>query len=287
MLLLAGMIWGFAALAQTDSPGYHLEGTVSLPVPVSGMKMTNLSFPVGVASAVKVSKDVLMQRPKGVSNVIELKALRRNFPVTNITVYGLDGVDYSFALHFVEDTPVLNFRVVKDGPPGAAGGRSGSAGSGNGDHQVMFSGVPVDWVRLESDAAALSSRRAFLHRSVSAGGVRLRLSGIYLRDSLLWLAWGLRNHSPVGFTPAYIRVYVEDARQIKRTASQQAALTPVYASPLGTVPGRGTRFFAAAFVPFVPAGRRRLVVEIADADGGRVLVLRVKGKRVLRARVVK
>ena len=142
MFLLAGMVWGMGVFAQVDSPGYHLEGTVSLQVPVSGMKMTNLKFPVGVASAVKVSKDVLMQRPKGVSNVIELKALRRNFPVTNITVYGLDGVNYSFALHFVEDTSVLNFQVVKDGPTVGAWGRSGFPAGGFPRGPVIFSDVP-------------------------------------------------------------------------------------------------------------------------------------------------
>jgi hypothetical protein len=38
--------------------------------------------------------------------------------------------------------------------------------------------------------------------------------------------------------------------------------------------------------PFVPGKGKRLVVELSDADGGRVLALKVKAKTVLKAREV-
>jgi hypothetical protein len=267
--------------AQIDLPGYHLEGSVSLSVPVSGMKMTNLIFPVAIASAVKVSRDVMMQRPKGVRNVIELKAARRNFPTTNITVYGMDGKEYSFALHFVDDTSVLNFRVVGDGSPRAVNGLSN-----DGEHPIMLSGLPVAWTKLSSDAVQLSGRRPFLKGSVSAGGVRLRLNGIYLRDSLLWLAMTLRNRVGIGFTPSFMRIYVEDRKEIRRTASQQVPIRPIFPAQPATLPGGATEGFAAGMTPFVPGKGKRLVVELSDADGGRVLALKIKAKTVLKAREV-
>jgi hypothetical protein len=274
--------------AQTNLPGYHLEGSVSLSVPVSGMKMTNLVFPVAVASAVKVSRDVMMQRPKGVRNVIELKAIRRNFPATNITVYGTDGVEYSFALHFVEDTSVLNFRVVSDALRGVDGPRdvASPSRSQNRDHPIQLSGVPVNWTRLDSDAMELAGRRPYLKANVSSGGVRMQLNGIYLRDSLLWLALALRNRVGIGFTPSFMRIYLEDRKEIKRTASQQAPIIPIFPAQLATLPGKDTQYLAAGMTPFVPAKGKRLVVELSDADGGRVLVLKVKAKTVLKAREV-
>jgi hypothetical protein len=244
---------------------------------VSGMKMTNLVFPVAVASAVKVSRDVMMQRPKGVRNVIELKAARRNFPATNITVYGTDGVEYSFALHFVDDTSVLDFRVVGDAP--LRRGRDQ-------DHPILLSGIPVDWTRLDSDAVQLARRRPFLKGSVSAGGVSLRLKGIYLRDSLLWLVLTLRNRVGIGFTPSFMRIYLEDRKEIKRTASQQVLIKPVFPAQPATLPGRGVEGFAAGLTPFVPGKGKRLVVELSDADGGRVLELKVKARTILKAKEV-
>jgi len=267
--------------AQTYLPGYHLEGSVSLSVPVSGTKMTNLVFPVAIASAVKVSRDVMMQRPKGVRNVIELKAARRNFPATNITVYGADGVEYSFALHFVEDTTVLNFRVIAEATSRAVGGLPGCR-----EHPIMLAGLPVAWTRLDSDAVQLAGRRPFLKGSVSAGGVCLRLKGIYLHDSLLWLALALRNRVGIGFTPSFVRVYVEDRKEISRTASQQVPIKPIFPAQPAPLPGRGTEGFAMGMTPFVPGKGKRLVVELSDADGGRVLALKVKAKTVLKAREV-
>jgi len=55
-----------------------------------------------------------VQKVRGVENVIELKALKRDFPPTNLAVYGKDGRLYSFVLHYVEDTSALDYRVVPD-----------------------------------------------------------------------------------------------------------------------------------------------------------------------------
>lgn len=272
LIVLGCLVYSLGLNAQSDFPGYHLAGSVSLSVPVSDKKMTNLVFPVAVASAVKVSHDVMMQRPKGVRNVIELKAARRNFPATNITVYGTDGVEYSFALHFVEDTSVLNFRVVAD--------------ARDPDHPIMLSGLPVAWTKLDSDAMQLEGRRPFLKGSVSAGGVCLRLNGIYLRDSLLWLTMTLRNRVAIGFTPSFMRIYVEDRKEIRRTASQQVPIKPIFPAQPAPLPGRGTEGFATGMTPFVPGKGKRLVVELSDADGGRVLALKIKGKTILKAREV-
>jgi hypothetical protein len=263
---------GLSLLAQ--DAGFRVVGTGSVLVPVTGRKMTNLVFPVAVESAVKVSRDVLMQRPKGVTNVIELKAVRSNFPPTNISVYGRDGRPYSFVLRYVEDTAVLNYWVVPDSAFGEVVLTS----------MVRFSGLPVNGVMLDSDAAVLSAHRAFLHESVSASGVRMHLRGAYLRDSLLWLCLGLTNRVEVGFTPSYVRVYVEDKKQVKRMASQQAVILPVYQSALAPVPGLSHGVLALGLEPMVVPSGKRLVVELADASGGRVLLLTVKGKKLLRAR---
>src|SRR5580692_10779641 len=111
MLLWLGLLLSVGAWAQTDSGGYRLVGMKVLRVPVTVYKMTNLVFPVGISPVVKVSRDILMARPKGVENVLELKAVRPNFPETNVSVYGRDGRLYSFVLFYTADTGVLNFRV--------------------------------------------------------------------------------------------------------------------------------------------------------------------------------
>ena len=274
--LMMWMVWTcFALVGRAQDGGFHLVGIPSASIPVTGMKMTNIMFPVPVAAGVKVSRDVLMQQPKGVDNVIELKAIRRNFLPTNVSVYGKDGRLYSFNLHYVEDAPVLNFRVV-------AGSASVAADTVRAP--VRLSGLPVDWMTLERDGAELAAYRGFMSSSVKSGGMSLALRGIYLRDGLLWLCFRMRNDRKIIFVPGYMRVFVEDKDRVKRTASQQVDLVPVYGGEMGEVAGGGTRSFAWGFAPLTLAKGKKLVVEVADASGGRQLELTVKGKVLLRAR---
>src|ERR1700761_4889253 len=118
MLLLRVVVMVICGVTGTEAnaqePGFHLEGVASRTLPVTGRKMTNVIFPIDIAAGVRVSRDVLVQKVKGVENVVELKALKREFAPTNLAVYGNDGRLYSFVLHYVEDTTVLDYRVVGD-----------------------------------------------------------------------------------------------------------------------------------------------------------------------------
>lgn len=247
---------------------FRLVAMESRVVPVTGLKMTNLVFPGPVAAGVKVSRDVLVQRPRGIDNVIELKAVRRNFPETNLSVFGKDGRLYSFVLRYAEDSAVLNFRVVAD----------------TAREPVLLSGWPVAGAVLDRDAAGLSARRGFMRAAVHSGGMGLRLKGIYLRDGLMWFCFLVHNGSRIGFTPAYMRCSMEDGRQVKRKASQELDLVPVYGEAPGFVPGEDSRIVALAFTPFALARGKRMVVTLGDASGGRNLELVVKRKVVLRGR---
>lgn len=289
------MVWsvGLGVSVQAQDPGFHLIGTTSRAVPVTGWKMTNLVFPVAVAAGVKVSRDVLAQKPKGVENVIELKAVRRNFFPTNLSVYGVDGRLYSFDLHYVEDTAVLNYRVVPDeAQPIPTSGFSEPGGTGVGaaavgSSPILLSRLPVNGAVLDEDAVVLAGRQGFLHRSVRSEGMRLQLRGIYLRDSLLWLCLRVSNRTMIGFKPAFLRVFVEDRRQVKRTASQEVVIMPVYSDRLQTVLGDSTRSMVLGLEPMTLAREKKMVIELADAGGGRHMMLGVKGKVLLKARISK
>jgi conjugative transposon TraN protein len=279
MAWLAGVSLG--CRAQGTDGGFHLEGMVSRMVPVTVMKMTNLVFPVAVANGVKVSRDILAQKPKGVENVIELKAVRRDFAPTNLSVYGMDGRLYSFDLRYVDDSSVLNFRVVPDvaAGTGATGGNSVMS-----DHPVILTSLPVDRETLDTDAAVLGARSGFLHRSSSAGGVRLRLRAIYLKDSLMWICLRVSNGSEITWRPEAIRVFMEDRGKVKRTATQWVPVEPVYSGRIAVLAGNTVKPIAIAVQPFVLGKGKRLVVEFRDADGGRDLELKIKARTVLRAR---
>ena len=266
-ICLAALV-GLSLHAQ--EPGFHLEGIASRCLPVTGRKMTNVIFPIDIAAGVRVSRDVLVQKVRGIENVIELKALKRDFAPTNLAVYGKDGRLYSFVLHYVEDTTVLDYRVVPDDAPG--------------EPKVRLAGWPVEPERLRLDARLLANRRSFWHRRADIDGLRLQLKGTYLRDSLLWLTLELQNRTAMDCAPGDLRIYTEDRKKIKRTATQEVDVSPVYAEGIAALPGFGRQETAVALHPFLVGRGRRLVIVLADEAGDRQVVLRVKRNVLMRAR---
>ncbi len=269
-LLLWVLCAGLFFMVRGQDAGFHLEGMESRTLPVTGRKMTNVIFPVNILAGVRVSKDVLVEKVKGVENVIELKALRRDFAPTNLSIYGMDGRLYSFVLRYVEDTDILNYRVVSDGNVGEA--------------RVHLSGWPASPEQLRVDGRMLAGKRGFLHRRTAADGLRLALKGVYLRDSLLWLSFELRDRTAMGFSAGSMRVFTEDKKSVKRTATQELDITPVFSEGIGVLAGETRQATAVALRPFSVGRGRRLVIAISDGEDVRRVVLRVKGRLLLRAR---
>ena len=259
-------------LATGQKPDFRVEGIGSVTIPVTPDKMTNLVFPEPVQSGVKVSRDILAQKVKGVDNVIELKAVNKEFTPTNLSVYGRDGRLYSFVLRYVADTTVLNYRILSgvgaDAEPGTR-------------VEIMIPGLPVNILALRTDAEELSHRKGPLHVSARTAGLRLGLSGIYIRDSLQWLIFTLSNRSPLPFRISETRFYIRNPKSVRRTAEQEAPVEPVYLPRLAAVDSKTV--FAAGFEPMVVPTGQRLVVDVMGADGRRIR-LQIKGELLLKTR---
>lgn len=255
------VLFGFCLVFATMGQGFRLEGIPSLAIPVTVDKMTNLVFPEAVQAGVKVSKEVIVQKVRGVENVIEIKALRRDFTATNLSVYGKDGRLYSFVLKYVADDSVLNFRVVA-GP----------------EAPVIVTGLPAGMDRLRETAASLEGYRGRRRPKVSSSGLTVRLAGIYSRDSLEWLVVSVSNRSGIDFGMAGVRYYVEERKMVKRRAVQEQELQPVFTDLVSVVGNRRTVKFAAAFEPIFVGKGKRMVVEVRGEDG-RVVRLRVRRVR--------
>jgi hypothetical protein len=253
-----------AASAQT--PGFRVEGIGTVGIPVTLDKMTNIVFPQPIQAGVKVSRDVMVQKVKGVENVVELKALRKDFTPTNLSVYDRDGRLYSFGLYYISDTTTLNYRVI---PTSNA--------------SIDLTGLPANSSRLQEDAHRLASQHGFLHLSVRSQRLRLRLKGVYLKDSLQWLTFSLTNRSPIPYNAEQISFYLQARKAINRKAIQQLPVEPVYSSDQPPIPGKQKASFAAGFQPFLIAHTQRLVVQVRARDG-RVLVLKCRAKELLKAR---
>jgi conjugative transposon TraN protein len=275
-MMFALIVTGAFVRAQ-EPPSFTLTALTAQKVPVTEHKMTNLVFPVAIRTGIKVSRDVLVQKVKGVENVIELKAARPHFLPTNLSVFGLDGRLYSFDLEYADNPLVLNFAVVP-APPGEAATLHPEK------PPVLLTDLPVDQTALAADAGTLAKEKRFLHASVHSEKMRLQVEGIYLKDSLLWFTLRLRNATQVPYCPEYIRLFIQERTKARRTAIQETPIEPVYSALPNRITGRSSEIFALGYPLFTVPRDKELWLEIAERSGGRLLKLPISYKAILKAR---
>ncbi|WP_238698906.1 DUF4138 domain-containing protein, partial [Flavobacterium circumlabens] len=70
-------------------------------------------FPFAIKSVDKGSPDILVQKAKGLENILQVKAAQKGFFQTNLTVVTADGKLYSFVLNYDEESPQLNLTLNK------------------------------------------------------------------------------------------------------------------------------------------------------------------------------
>lgn len=269
------------AKAQADH-SYTLVGLESKQVAITMNRMTSLIFPVGIKTGIKVSRDIAIQKVKGLENVLEVKALKQNFTPTNVSVYCVDGKLYSFELYYLDSPSIVNYAIVN----APSGSRLGVVAVPAPVIPVQLSGLPADEVTLSNDADSLARVGRFLHCRTSDSRMRFRLKGIYIKDSLMWMALQVKNASQVPYRTDYLRMYVIDKKRGKRVAVQQVTIMPVY-QHLPEQIASETVSFTVGFPLFTIADNKKIRLELAELDGGRTLKLEFTNKTLLKARVDK
>jgi len=267
LLGMLSILWGCAG-AQVGA-GYVLVPVGAAPVGVSSRRVTTLVFPAAVRAGVRVTRDVQVEKVRGVENVLAIRATRGPFAATNLAVFGMDGRTYSFTLCYTDTAVAWQYRVRPVGDSGRS---------------LVLTGLPADEYRLGEDARMMERQSGRRLATANIKKMRVTVTGIYYADSLIWLAGRIRNAAVPDFAVERVRLYTQDRLRVKRMALQEAEIDPVF-SDMGAavIQGGAVRCFALGYrgVP-VPAGKR-LVLEMANRDGSRVIKIRIPSKKLLSA----
>jgi hypothetical protein len=135
-------------------------------------------------------------------------------------------------------------------------------------------GVPAEVLK----AKPCCSRRA------SNAGVRLELTGIYIDSSLLWLVFRGVNRSAIDFRAGRMRFVIRDRHALKRRALQELRLVPLVRQEETTVWADSAVTLYYGLTPRVPGKRQELVIEWAERNGDRRMLIRVAARDLLTAR---
>lgn len=243
-----------------------------LPLLISANTTTNMIFPYGIKSVDKGSNEVLVQKAKGVENVLQVKASKPAFTPTNLSVITADGQLYAFALSFTAQPTLLNIRL-------------GISAETSGSPDVIFS-ASKDNEALTNDAAEqIALKKPVLNGPKATGNdIRLSLCGLYVKNDLLYFQLQLENNSNVNYDIDQLRFYVRDQKKAKRTASQEQELLVLSVTGNDKIIRSASRqMVVLALSKLTIPDQKYLSVELIEAQGSRNLSFKVDNKILTRA----
>lgn len=237
-------------------------------------KTSTIVFDSPITSVDRGSRDVLAQKAKGVTNVLQLKAGRENFRETNLTVITADGILHHFIVRYSESPATLTFDRRKI-PQGESSGAL-----------MLQDQVNEQALQQQTEYILAHPPRSHL-KAIARNKMKLRLLGIYIRENTMFYLIRISNASNIAFHIDMLRFSVRDKQQVKRTASQEVGEDPLYiAGNTETVPAKGSIDLVYALPKFTIPDAKRLYIELLERKGGRHLQMHVTNKKIMKARPI-
>lgn len=232
-------------------------------IEISFSKTTSIVFPYAIKSVDKGSADVLVQKARGVENILLVKAGIRDFAQTNLTVVTSDGRLYSYILNYDEQCPVLHVTAETGQLDG---------------HEVLFPLENENQKRIEVHAKlALSKKKKISGLYKSRYQIRIQVNGIFIHQDMMYFRVVLENKSKITYDVDQLRFFIRDQKKAVRTASQEIEIEPVYAtSKASQIPDVAEVSMVYAIPKFTIPEKKILILQLIEQEGGRHLELEIR-----------
>lgn len=263
--LLLSVLSGYAQLINRDVD-FNQDQFKNVQIAYS--KTTSIVFPYAIKSIDKGSQDILMQKAKGVENILLLKAAKQNFIQTNITVVTADSRLYVFVLNYDEVCPDLNIKADN---------------SAIVNNDILFSLDNENQKKIEqySKLALLKKKKIGGLRS-SRFDINLSVNGIFIHQDVLYFRLVLGNTSKINYDIDQLRFFIRDQRKSKRTASQEIEILPLFSTTNSIViPDKSEVILVYALSKFTIPEKNYLTIQLIEKNGGRQLEIDVKNNDLI------
>lgn len=244
-------------------PSYRLD--------ITWHKTTMLIFPAAIQSADRGDSYVLAEKVKGAENVLKVKAGKKDFAQSNLSVITEDGKLYSFTINYSEN-PHCQAIDLRKQPPFAP---------------VQFKGLSLNSQQIRDYADMVAHARRFIRGAKNVRyGITFQLQGIFIKEDVLFFSFYLENGSAIPYDIGSLRFYIRDKKQAKRTAIQNKEVQPLhYGYSHQVVPGSG-QTIVVAFGKFTMAEGKRFAVELMEDRGDRNLSLKINQRKLKKVKAL-
>lgn len=272
VVMVYAVLFTMGAFAQQSSKN-SLSEITSDSLAIGYSKTTNIIFPYAIKNVDRGSAEILVQKAKGMENILQIKAAKQQFIPTNLTVVTADGKLYSFLLRYDEKTPDLNLSVNTTEAQ---------------QQVILFSGESSNEKELQ-----LYSKLAFFDKSMIRGekesknDIKLQLNGIFIQNDVMYYRIVVTNHSKIKYDVDQFRFFIRDSKKVKRTASQEIEILPCYIlNNAATIDEESENTFVFAVPKFTIPEKKYLAIQLMEKNGGRHLALQVKNKKLVQVTVL-
>jgi conjugative transposon TraN protein len=254
-----------ALSSWAQSPTSHL-------LTITDNKTSSIIFPADIRNVDRGSRDVMAQKATGVENVLQLKAARQNFPETNLTVITADGTLHHFMVTYARQPEKLLMRL--DTIRGI-------------ENPIRFDDDFNHTEMREIAEDLITKKRSIRFRSTHQYKITLSLFGIYVHGNTIYYHLQLKNLSNINYDVEYLRFYIRDKSRVKRTASQEIQIKPLFVHGNSqTIPGQSINDAVFALEKFTIPDAKHLSIEMFEKNGGRNLNLNIDNSTILKARTL-
>lgn len=262
---LLTMLSGYAQFIN-EKIGLNQQEFKNLQIGYS--KTTSIVFPYAIKSIDKGSPDVLMQKAKGVENILLVKAAKENFNQTNLTVVTADNRLYVFVLNYDESCPDLNIKADNT-----------AVVSGN----ILFSMESDNQKKIDQYAGlSLSKKKKIEGLKRSRFEMKLEVTGIFIHQDVLYFRLVLGNNSKINYEIDQLRFFIRDRKKSKRTASQEIEVIPLYSTSASSViPDKSEVNIVYAVSKFTIPEKKYLTIQLIEKNGGRHIEIDVKNNDLI------
>jgi conjugative transposon TraN protein len=232
-------------------------------IDISHQQTTSLLFPYPIASVDRGSRDILAQKPKGVENVLQIKAAQEQFMQSNLTVVTTDGRLYNFQVCYNHEPASLAYDFR------------------HGDKQVLVSLTDIEKAdRINALASAAYHDRNRISLKESGYDISLLITGMFVADDHFFYRITVSNESNISYDIDQLRFFVKDQKRSKRTASQEVEIVPLaYWNVIEKVPAKSIETFVVVLPKFTIPDRKNLYLQLTERSGGRHLQMKVRNSK--------
>ncbi len=228
------------------------------PLALSTDKTTSLIFPFPIKYVDRGTKDVIVQPVKEDERILLVKAAGKHFTETNLSVVTGDGNVYEFTVNYAVQPSVLVLHL----PPNKKATVSSYA-------NMILNNPPKRIVKVEH------------------GGVITKVSGIYIKDDVIYYQLEIHNHSPLDFDIALLKFHIADKKKGRRTAIQENAVVPLYvAGNKSKVKAYSFSVIVVALEKFTIPDAKFLGIQLMENNGGRHFNLKVYNGQILKSKIL-